>query len=144
MNNVIVAVALFALPVVADQKVSRNALPSAVAAVADKESQGATLKGYSREVENGQTYYEVETIRNGKTRDVLIDRNGSVVEIEEEVAMSSLPEAVQKGLQSVAGAARVTKIESVTKGGTTTYEAAIRNGARKSEIKVDAQGKVVK
>ena len=70
IKNVIVAAALFALPAVADQKISRKALPPAVAAAADKESQGATLKGYSREVENSQTYYEVATVRNGKTRDM--------------------------------------------------------------------------
>ena len=144
MKNIIVTIVLCALPLVADQKISRKALPPAVAAAADKEIQGATLRGYSKEVENGQTYYEVETVRNGKTRDVLIDSNGTVAEIEEQVDLASLPEAVQKGLQSAAGTAKVTKVEAVKKSGTTTYEAAIRKGARNSEIKVDAEGKIVK
>lgn len=135
MKNVIIAVVLFALPLIADQKISRKALPPAVAATADKEIQGATLKGYSKEVENGQAYYEVETVRNGKTRDVLIDSNGTVAEVEEEVDMASLPEAVQKALQSAAGTAKVTKVEAVKKSGTTTYEAAIRKGAKRVRSK---------
>ena len=144
MKNVVIAAVLFALSAFADQKISRNALPAPVLATADKESQGATLKGYSKEVENGQTYYEVETVRNGKTRDILIDSNGTVSEVEEEVDMDSLPGPVQKALHAAAGTAKVIKVEAVKKSGTTTYEAAIRKGAKTSEIKVDAEGKVIK
>jgi uncharacterized membrane protein YkoI len=144
MKNTLIALVLLVVPVLADQKIDRKALPPAVATTADRESQGATVKGYSKEIENGQTYYEVETVRNGKTRDILIDSGGKVSEIEDEVDIATLPDAVQKGLQSAAGAGKITKVEAVRKGATTTYEAAVRKGTKKSEITVDAAGKVIK
>ena len=68
--------------------------PPAVLATADRETKGATVLGYASEVEAGKTQYEVETKINGHTRDLAIARDGSLIEVEEEVAMESLPPAV--------------------------------------------------
>ncbi len=144
MKSMMVGLVVLAVPVFADQKVSRQALPPAVAAAADKEAQGATIKGYSKEVENGKTFYEVETVRNGKTRDLLLDSSGAVTEVEEQIEMASLPEAVQKGLRGAAGKGKITKVEAVKKGASTSYEAVVRHGVKNSEIKVDGDGIVVK
>ncbi len=144
MKSILLGLVIIALPIFADHKVSRKALPPAVAAAADKEAQGATIKGYSKEVEDGKTFYEVETVRNGKTRDLLLDSSGAVAEVEEEIEMSSLPDAVQKGLRSAARKGKITKVETVRKGASTSYEAIVRHGLKNSEIKVDGEGKVVK
>lgn len=144
VKNELIICVLLSFPVLADQKIDRKALPSAVAATADRESQGATVKGYSKEVENGQTYYEVETVRDGKTRDILIDGAGNVAEVEDEVDIATLSDAVQKGLRSAAGAGKITKVEAVKKGVITAYEAVVRTGTKRSEIIVDAAGKVTK
>src|SRR2546426_5090209 len=76
-----------------ERKVTRKDLPAAVAKTVDAQSHGARIRGYSEERGNGQTFYEVELRVNGHTRDVLIDTNGAVVEVEEEVALASLPAA---------------------------------------------------
>jgi hypothetical protein len=54
---------------------------------------------------------------NGHSKDVLIDTRGNVVEVEEEVAVESLPIAVRDGLQAKAGNGRLGKVESRTKRG---------------------------
>src|SRR2546427_2449977 len=62
-----------------ERKVTRKDLPAAVAKTVDAQSHGATIRGYSEEQENGQTFYEVELRVNGHTRDVLIDSNGAEI-----------------------------------------------------------------
>ena len=54
-----------------DQKIAMKDLPAAVRAALQRESVGATVKRLSKEVEGGKTLYEVETIRDGRSRDLL-------------------------------------------------------------------------
>ncbi len=125
-----------------ERPVKPSELPPAVARTVATVSQGATLRGLSREVENGQTLYEVELRVNGHGKDVTMDSTGAVVEVEEEVALATLPEAVQAGLRAGAGAGTIRLVESVSKGGQIVmYEAHVVNGAKRSEVKVGPDGK---
>jgi uncharacterized membrane protein YkoI len=109
---------------------------------ADEESKGATVKGYSSEKEGGKQLYEVEMAVNGHSKDVTIASDGSVVEIEEEVALDTLPDAVREGLQKSAGTGKITKVESLTKHNRLlAYEAQVRDGNKRSEIQVGPEGK---
>jgi len=97
-------VLLFAgLAVAQEKKIKRSDLPPAVEKTVAAQSAGATVKGFSKEIEKGQTYYEAELILNGHTKDILIDANGAIVEVEEEVAMNALPTEVKAGLQAKSG-----------------------------------------
>ena len=50
--------------------------------------------------------YEVETKANGKSRDLTFDARGTVLEIEEETNLDSIPAAVKTTLQKRAGSGR--------------------------------------
>ena len=70
-----------------------------------------------------------------------MDRNGNIVEVEEEVTMDSLPAAVQDALKKRAGAGTIGKIESLSKNGKlVAYEAHVKTGAKRSEIQVGPNG----
>ncbi len=56
------------------------------------------------------------------------------------VEMSSLPQATQEAITKAAGAGKVTRLVSVTKNGTVTYEAHVTNGKKKSVMRFDANG----
>jgi hypothetical protein len=112
--------------------------------VQKQERAGAKVLGYSKEAENGKTFYEAETRINGKSRDILIDVNGAVVEVEEAVGLASLPASVQKTFQTHAGSGKILSVESVTKGSTVSYEAVIQKNGKKSEIAVNADGTMKK
>jgi Peptidase propeptide and YPEB domain len=115
-----------------EKKIQRSALPQA----------GATIKSFSQEEENGQTFYEVELKVNGHSKDVLVDANGSVVEVEESISMESLPPAVRTGLQAKAGEGKIVKVETLTKKGQlVAYEAKVMSNGKKSEIQVAPDGK---
>jgi hypothetical protein len=125
-----------------EKKLKRSDLPAAVQKTVDQESQGATIRGYSSETDNGQLVYEVEMRVRGHGRDVLIGADGSVMEIEEEVALDSLPTPVREGLKHLVGRGRITKVESLTKhGAIVAYEAQVRTGTKRSEIQVGPDGK---
>jgi hypothetical protein len=125
-----------------EKKLKRSDLPPAVQKTADQESQGATVRGYSSETENGQLEYEVALTVHGHSKDVSIAADGSVLEIEEQVVLDSLPAPVQAGLKQLAGRGRITKVESLTKhGAIVAYEAQVRTGAKRSEVQVGPDGK---
>ena len=51
-----------------EKKIKRSDLPAAVEKTVTAEGQGATIRGFSKERENGQTFYEAELIVNGHTK----------------------------------------------------------------------------
>jgi len=64
------------------------------------------------------------------------------IEIEEEVAIASLPPAVNEGLTKAAGKGTIEKVESLTKKGKiVAYEAVVKTGTKKSEVQVGPDGK---
>jgi hypothetical protein len=91
------------LPVLAqEKKIKRAELPASVEKTVVAQSQGATIRGFSEEKESGQTFYEVEMMVDGHSKDVLMSTDGAVVEVEEQVRLDSLTPAVQEGLQAKA------------------------------------------
>jgi len=127
--------------VAADKKIQAKDLPPAVQKAVQEATKGATIKGYSKEVENGKTEYEVETMVNGHSRDLLFDPAGNLIAAEEAVALDAVPAAVKAAFEA---RGKVLLVETVTKGTTVTYEAQIQKNGRKSEVVVSADGKPVK
>ena len=120
-----------------EQKVSRAALPAAVQKMAQTMSQGATVKGFTKEKEEeGSTTYEMAMVVNGHTKDVEMAPDGTVNVVEEEVSLDSLPGVVKSAL--------IAKVESLTKKGKiVAYEAATVKGNAKGEIQVGPNGEAL-
>ncbi|HKI26426.1 MAG TPA: hypothetical protein VKA07_08885 [Candidatus Sulfotelmatobacter sp.] len=138
----VLAIAATCLAQEQEKKIPRADLPAAVERTVAIQSQGATIKGFSQEKENGQTIYEAEMTVDGRSKDVSIDTTGAVVEVEQQVALDSLPAAVKDGLQARAGKGKIVKVESLTKHGKlVAYEAKVQHDGKKSEIQVGPDGK---
>ena len=143
----IVALAAFALLVpAAEKKVQMKDLPPAVQKTVQDETKGATIKTLIQETENGKTVYEVESMVSGKTRDFIVDSNGKMLEVEEQVSIDSIPAAAKAFIQKAAAGGTVKSVELLTKDGTTSYEASyIKPKSRKVlSITVKADGSEVK
>ena len=125
-----------------EKKIRRSDLPPAVEKTVAVQTQGATVRGFSEEKENGHTFYEAELMVNGHSKDVLMDANGAIVEVEEQVEIDLLPAAVRGGLQAKAGKGQLAKVESITKQGKlVAYEAKTVVEGKKSEMQVGPDGK---
>jgi hypothetical protein len=124
-----------------DKKIKRSDLPPAVEKTVAAESTGATIKSFSTEKENGEPLYEAKMTVSGHSKDVTMNAQGAVVEVEEEVAMDNLPAAVKSGLRSKAGKGKITRVESLTKKGKlVAYEAQVNTNGKKSEAQVGPEG----
>jgi hypothetical protein len=129
----------------AEKRVKMADLPAAVQKTVQEQSKYATVRGLSEEVENGKTYYEAELKVGGHNKDLLIDPTGSIVEIEEEVTLTSAPAAVQQALKKQAGKGQILGVESVTKNhAIVAYEARIKTAGKTSEISVSPEGAPLK
>lgn len=128
-----------------ERTITRAALPAAVEKTLQSNLAGSTLKALATEREGGRRVYEAETLLNGHTRDLQFTADGTLIEIEEEVALVSLSPSVQQALKQKAGAARITKVESLTKKDQlVAYEASTRNGNRRGEVQVGPNGESLK
>jgi len=124
-----------------ERKIKRDRLPAAVEKTVAAQSLGATINGFSTEVEKGQKLYEMSLTINGHHKDILIDKDGNIVEVEEEVSMDSLPATVQESLRRAAGRKTISRVESLTKRQKlVAYEAQIKTGTKRSEIQVGPNG----
>ena len=125
-----------------EKKINRSDLPPAVEKTVAAQSSGATIRGFSTEKEKGQTLYEVEMTVNGHSKDISMMTDGSIVEVEEQVALDSLSPEVKAGLQAKAGKGKILKVESLTKKDKlVAYEARVETNRKKSEVQVGPDGK---
>jgi uncharacterized membrane protein YkoI len=138
----VTTVLLGAVALTQEKKIKRSDLPAAVEKTVVAQSQGATIRGYSKERESGKTYYEAELMVNGHSRELLIEANGTIAEVEEQIAFDTLPAAVKDGLLAKAGKGKLLKVEAITKHDKlVAYEAKVLTGAKKSEVQVDPDGR---
>jgi len=118
-------------------------LPAAVQRTVQEQSNGAAILHLSREVEGGKTVYEVEMKVKGRGKDVTIDGSGAVLEVEEEVALESIPGAARAAIKKATGSGQITKVETVTEGNQLAYEAHLRKDGKRSEVKVSGDGRLL-
>ena len=125
-----------------EKKIQRSERPPAVEKTVAAHAQTGSLR-LSREKENGQVFYEAELTVNGHSKDVLIDSTGVMVEVEEQVAIDSLPSAVRAGLHASCGkGGKLLKVESLTKHNQlVAYETKVRIEAKSSKVQVGPDGK---
>ena len=63
--------------------------------------------------------------------------------VRQTVTLASLPGPAQASITKAIGAGKITKLVSVTTGGTVSYEATVMTGKKKSTMKFDASGNPV-
>jgi uncharacterized membrane protein YkoI len=125
-----------------DKKVSLKNLPAAVKATVEAESKGAKVKGISSEKAKGKTVYELETLVNGRIRDLMIDSAGKVYVVEEQIDADKVPAPVRQALEQKG---KIVVIESVVEDGKTTYEGQVQpKTGKKITLELTADGTPVK
>jgi hypothetical protein len=123
-----------------DETISVEKLPAAVKKAIKKRFPKAEIEKASKETEDGKTTYEVLLEIDDKPIDVAIKADGTILEVEREIALKELPGPVKKALAAKYPGAKIEKVEVVTKGenGPEIYEVAI-----KTEVQLTAKGKFV-
>jgi hypothetical protein len=107
-------------------------LPAPVTAAFKKTYPNATIRGTAKETEGGKTVYEVESVENGRARDLIYAADGTVTEIEEEMNPADLPAPVSAGVKKLYPTATIAVAERLTRGTTVQYELQLEGAAKKS------------
>ena len=71
--SLVIAAATVSAAQAQERKIKRSQLPPAVEKTVAEQSQGATIKGFSTEIEKGKRVYEVEMTVNGHGKDIIVD-----------------------------------------------------------------------
>jgi len=131
-----------------EQKIKVADLPKGGLEAVKKMFPDAKVVGATKEKDHGKTMYEVELKNNGKTIDVMIDKDGKVATIEKEISGKDLPAAASKAITAKYGDSKWKKVEEVTqvkdgKQEVDFYELLIGHPKEKDiEIKVTPDGKI--
>jgi hypothetical protein len=135
------ALVITAYASVAEERLKKSDLPANVQKTADEQSAGATVLGYTKAIEHRHVEYEVQLMVGDHTKDVAIDPQGNILEVEEQIAPDVLPANVFHGLSAQARKGRLAKVESLSKHGKiVAYEAQVITDGKQSEIQVGADG----
>ncbi len=144
IRNLLLAIGFTGLAVAA-AKLELKDLPPAVRKTVEVETKGATIKNIVKEKEKGKTVYEVETMVNGKSRDIVVNSTGVLETVEEQADLDSFPAAAKAAILKKIADGKLTMAETLKKGSTLDYEAAYTTkGGKKKEVIVSAEGVEVK
>lgn len=133
-------------------------LTAAVAAHADENNTPAAVKEafakaypeaadveYERETKNGKAVYEVEFKHQGQDMEALYTAEGTLLRIEVEIGVDTLPEPVRKALAATFPNARPKDAERLMNPDGTVfgYEVELKAGGVETTVELDSDGKIV-
>jgi hypothetical protein len=142
--SVVVVAALLAASVsqAAAKKVKKGDLPEEVRKTAERESTGARVVAYWQDDADGTSIYEVDLKVQGHDKGVLIDSDGGVIAVQEEVAWDDLAPGVQEGIRNLANGGKIGKAHSVSQGGDVVgYGADVERDGQTIHIEVGPDGR---
>ncbi len=127
-----------------EEKIPLDQVPKAVTDAVKARFAGAKIAEAAKEEEDGKTFYELSLTHNGQKMDVLAKPDGTIVEIERQIAIADLPGAVATSVKAKYPGATIKKAEEKTEGTVVSYEVVIETAAKKGrEISLDRQGKIL-
>ena len=105
-------------------------LPKVVKKTVNAKYPGAKIRGVAKEKnEEGETVYEVEMTVKGKNVNIIVNAEGDIETIEEQIDADDLPKAVQAAAKKNFPKGKITKAEKVTdEDKKVTYEVFIKVG----------------
>jgi uncharacterized membrane protein YkoI len=133
-----------------EKKVTLDKLPKAVRDAIKGRFPDAEVNSIEKETEDGKVVYDIELKEKGRKYEMDIQEDGTVIEIEKEVALKDLPEAVAKALKAKFPGTSIKEVMEVNKvkGKEETpdhYEVTIENADKKTqEVTVSLDGKSIK
>ena len=119
-------------------------LPAAVAKAIKEAAGDAKLGKITLGDEDGTPAYEAVWEAGGHQHEVAVAKDGKVLSLEEIISVNEAPKAVQQAIKKEAGENEIIEVEKVLEKGKTFFEATIKNGKGKVEVRFSKDGKVLK
>lgn len=150
--SAVVCLVLLAAGVLADEKaekITADKLPQKVKDSIKDRFPGSEVTSAEKENEKGQVMYDIELKHEGRKYEMDIKEDGTIVEIEKEIASKDVPEAITKAVKKKYPTATIKEVMEVNKvtgkeEKPTHYEVTIEMDGKKKEVVVSLDGKEVK
>jgi hypothetical protein len=126
-----------------ETKITLKDIPAAVLSAFHKSYPKAEIKGVAKETEKGGTYFEIESVDEGISRDLLYLADGTVAEIEEAVDPANLPAPVKAAVANKYPKGKIVKAEKTMRDALTTYDLRIVSGKMNVNLVVTPDGKLI-
>jgi hypothetical protein len=127
-----------------EEKVPLDKVPAAVTNAVKKKFPSAKIEEATKEVEDGKTTYEIGIEQDEHDITVSLKEDGTILEIEKEIAVKDLPSAVTGAIAAKYPRGTLKKAEEVTKGEKVTYEVIVVPESKKArEVVLDRAGKIL-
>jgi uncharacterized membrane protein YkoI len=126
-----------------DEEVFLAELPEALRVSIGKAVGAGTLDDITRSFDSGEVFYDVDAIEGNKTVTLTFDAKGSLVSKQEDVALSEVPDAAQKQIQTLASSGKVISVAKVSENDVVSFDVDIRDGGKVKSYTVSVDGKAV-
>lgn len=127
-----------------EDAVSLDKVPAAVKTTLATYASDADVKNVELGNDDGTKVYEFDIQQGTRKFEVAITPDGKFNGTEEDMELSAMPDAAQTALKNAAAGGTISGGEkAVDANNKVTYEADITKDGKKSEVAVDADGKVV-
>src|SRR5438128_1649972 len=151
-TSAVICLVMLATSALADEKaekISPDKLPQKIKDAIKDRFTGSDLTGAEKEKENEQIMYDIELKHEGRKYEMDIKEDGTIVEIEKEVAANDVPEAITKAVKKKYPTATIKEVMEVNKvtgkeEKPIHYEVTIETAGKKKEVIVSLDGKSVK
>jgi uncharacterized membrane protein YkoI len=132
-----------------DKKIPLDKVPQVIKDAINGRFPGADVSSVEKETEDGKVVYDVELKHKDRKYEMDILEDGTIIEIEKEVALKDVPEAVTKAVEAEHSKATIKEVMEVNKvkDGKETpdhYEITIEKDGKSREVNVSLEGKVLK
>jgi len=127
-----------------EEKIALDKVPTAVMNAVKKKFPAAKIEEAAKEVEDGKTTYEISIELNDRDITVSLKDDGTILEIEKEIAVKDLPSAVTGAIAAKCPGATLKNAEEVTEGEKVTYEVVVVPASKKARaVALDRAGKIL-
>jgi len=97
------------------EKIALDKVPQPIMKAVTTRFPGAKLRSVEKEIEDGKVVFDVELTQEGRKYEMDIKEDGTILQIEKEVAAKNLPQAVTKTLEGRYPKATLKEIMEVSK-----------------------------
>jgi uncharacterized membrane protein YkoI len=99
----------------AEEKVKPEDLPRAVAEAVKARFPDGKISDAAKEDENGKTIYDIELKQDGRKYETDIEADGTMLEVEKEIAIKDLPAVITKAVDAKYPKATIQEVMEVNK-----------------------------
>jgi uncharacterized membrane protein YkoI len=126
-----------------DEEVGLAELPDSLQKTIQKETAGGRIDLVTRTFDTGDTLYDVDVSKSGKTRTLTFDAEGTLLSTEEDMTLAEVPAAVKTQIQSLSNGGKAVGISKVTENGAVTFDVDVRKQGKMESHTIAEDGTLV-